>query len=648
MKEIVVIAPFNSMVEITRELVENKKWENIDVVEGDLINVDNLAQMAIDGGAKILISRGGIYERIKATFEIPVVEVKVTAYDLIESFYEVKHAVSDNKVAVIGYANVIAGARIIAGIMGFNASCFEIKSRNEIVPEVDHQIAKGIRVFIGDGNVGRVIETRNNCRFVFVRSGQQAMQNALQQAQEILCASMHEKEMAQQFSTIIDSVHDGIVAVNSSGDITVFNNAAEKLTGINKLDALGNCVSDVIPQTKLLSILDSERAEIGDVQTLANKAIIATNQVPVIVDGEIKGAVATYQDITEVQNIEQKIRIRLAEKGFIAQYTFSDIVHKSNEIRECISKAKKFSNYDISVLIYGPSGVGKELFAQGIHNDSARKKSPFVAINCAALPEALIESELFGYVEGSFSGANKKGKPGVFEMAHRGTIFLDEISELPLLLQGRLLRVLQEKQVMRLGDSKLIPVDVRIICASNRDLLSLVRKKQFRRDLYYRIATLNLFIPSLNNRKNDIELLSKYFVKQFGKRYRNTDMSITDDAIKYLKNYTFMGNVRELQGMIERAVVLSEDKYIKVNDFVETLNEEAWEADGEAQPAFFREQTLEDLEETYIEFIYKKTNGSLKEASEILGIGRSTLWRRVKKNRNPTSTVKKSAARAAD
>ena len=635
MKEIVVIAPFNSMAEITREVVENKRWENIDVVEGDLRNVDNLAQMAIDGGAKILISRGGLYERVKENFEIPVVEVKVTAYDLIESFYEVKQAVNDDKVAVIGYANVISGARIIAGIMGFKATCFEIKSRDDIVPEVDRQIAKGIRVFIGDGNVGRVIETKNNCRFVFVRSGQQAMQNALQQAQEILCASMQEKERAQQFSTIIDFVHDGIIAVNSQGNITVFNNAAEKLTGINKLDALGKFFSDIIPQTRLLSILDSDRAEIGDVQTLGNKTVVATNQVPVVVDGEIRGAVATYQDITEVQKVEQKIRIRMAEKGFVAQYTFSDIVHTSNEIKECINNAKKFSNYDISVLVCGPSGVGKELFAQGIHNDSKRKRSPFVAINCAALPETLIESELFGYVEGSFSGANKKGKPGVFEMAHGGTIFLDEISELPLLLQGRLLRVLQEKQVMRLGDSKVIPVDVRIICASNRDLRHLVRKNQFRRDLYYRIATLNLFVPPLNNRKNDIELLSKYFVKQFGKRYRNTTMFISDEAIEYLRNYTFMGNVRELQGMIERAVVLSEDKYIKTIDLVATPKEEDWEAESEAQPAFHRGQTLKDLEETYIDYVYNKTQGSLKESSEILGIGRSTLWRRVKKNRKP-------------
>ena len=297
-------------------------------------------------------------------------------------------------------------------------------------------------------------------------------------------ASRLQKEKAQQFATIIDFVHDGIVAIDRSGRITVFNSASEKITGYNKHKALGKKITEVIPETKLLNILETEQSEIGDIQRLDDHTVIASNRVPVIVDGEVLGAVATYQDITEVQKLEQKIRIRLSEKGFVAQYSFDGIIHESVAISDCIRTAKKFAMYDTSVLICGPSGVGKELFAQGIHNCSPRRNSPFVAINCAALPESLIESELFGYVEGSFTGATKKGKAGLFEMAHGGTILLDEISELPLLLQGRLLRVLQEKQVMRIGDNKLIPVDVRIICATNRDLRSLVSQNLFRVDLY--------------------------------------------------------------------------------------------------------------------------------------------------------------------
>jgi PAS domain S-box-containing protein len=441
-----------------------------------------------------------------------------------------------------------------------------------------------------------------------------------------LYASRLEKEKAQQFATIIDFVHDGIVAIDNSGLITVFNSASEKITGHAKQEVLGRRINEVMPETRLLSVLETERPETGDIQMLDNQTVIAANRLPVIVDGEVRGAVATYQDITEVQKLEQKIRIRLSEKGFVAQHNFTSIVHKSAAISECIKVAKKFAKYETSVLICGPSGVGKELFAQSIHNSSPRKSSPFVAINCAALPENLIESELFGYVEGAFTGAARKGKAGLFEMAHGGTIFLDEISELPLLLQGRLLRVLQEKQIMRIGDNKLIPVDVRIICSTNRNLRCLVRQNQFRGDLYFRVAILTLFIPPLDERVDDIELLSTSFVDEFGFRYRKCRMTLAPDAIEYLRSYEFAGNVRELQGMIERAVVVCEGKTIGLADL--KVSQSAMP--DECSSPFAKGQTLKDLEEEYIEYVYKKTNGSIKECSAILGIDRTTLWRRIR------------------
>jgi transcriptional regulator with PAS, ATPase and Fis domain len=256
-----------------------------------------------------------------------------------------------------------------------------------------------------------------------------------------------------------------------------------------------------------------------------------------------------------------------------------------------------------------------------------------VAINCAALPESLIESELFGYVEGAFTGAAKKGKAGLFEMAHGGTIFLDEISELPLLLQGRLLRVLQEKQVMRIGDNKLIPVDVRIVCATNRDLRSLVSQNLFRVDLYFRIAILGLFIPPLSERVEDIELLSKYFAEEYGRRYRKGRITLSKDAQDYLRGYSYEGNVRELQSMIERAVVVCEGKNISARDLMVTPGNASTAQNRGCSFSFSKVQTLKNLEDEYIEFIYKKTNGSIKECSAILGIDRTTLWRRIKEKR---------------
>ncbi len=629
MKEIVVIAPVNFMNEPTRLLIAGNGYNNVELLEGERRSGIELTRLAIAGGAKVIISRGGTYEMIKSEFDIPVVEVKVTAFDLIESFKAVLQTGRNGPIGVIGYRNVIAGAPVIAEVMGLQALCFEITDKRGIPAEVERQIAQGVRVFMGDGNVVGAV-AKHGCRSVLVQSGSQAMQNAIEQAKGIIYAAQQEKEKAQRFSTIIDFVHDGIIAVDTAGCITVFNTAAQKMTGFSRHEALGRRITDIIPDMRLLKVLETAKSELGDIQRLDEQTVIATNRIPVVVDGEVRGAVATYQDISEVQRLEQAIRIRLSEKGFVAQYTFSDIVHQSAAIAECIRTAQKFARYDTSVLICGPSGVGKEFFAQGIHNASQRRHSPFVAINCAALPEALIESELFGYVEGSFTGAAKKGKPGLFEMAHGGTIFLDEISELPLILQGRLLRVLQEKQVMRIGDNKLIPVDVRVVCATNRDLRNLVNHQQFRSDLYFRIAILNLYVPALNERSEDIALLSAHFVEVFGYRYRKGRMTLSPGGLDYLRKYRYDGNVRELQGMIERAVVICEGKSISRDDLlVESQAEPAqtMTGDGEAFPAG---QSLRAVEDWYIQQTLRKAKGSVKECSAILGIDRTTLWRRIK------------------
>ena len=631
MKEIVVVAPFSSMSEVTRRVVAENGFTNVDLLEANPENVLELTRLAIDSGAKVIVTRGGFYELIKIEFDIPVVEIKVTAFDLIEIFKEVKQSAETGLIGVIGYRNVIYGAEIIAEVMGLRTVCFEITNNSDYAAEVERQIRQGIRLFVGDNNVKAAVE-KPNCKAFLVPSGSQAMLTAVQQAKDILYASRLQKEKAQQFATIIDFVHDGIIAIDNQGRVTVFNSASEKITGFSKQEALGKQITEIIPETRLLNVLETMRPEIGDIQQLENQTIIATSRTAVVVDGEVRGAVATYQDITDVQKLEQKIRVKLAEKGFVAQYDFSDVIHKSDVVAECIRAAQKFAQYDTSVLIFGPSGVGKELFAQGIHNTSTRRNSPFVAINCAALPETLIESELFGYVEGSFTGAAKKGKAGLFEMAHGGTLFLDEISELPILLQGRLLRVLQEKQVMRIGDDKLIPVDVRIICATNRDLTSLVNQNQFRSDLFFRVAILSLYIPPLNERIEDIELLAMHFIKDFAGRYRKGRMSLDPEAISYLRSRTYKGNIRELRGMIERAVVISEGRIIGVDDLAVMPCAEAPVTAARERFAFSEALSLKDLEDDYIEYVYTRTNGSLKESSAILGIGRTTLWRRIKEH----------------
>ena len=631
MKEIVVVTPFSSMAEVTRRVIAENGYVNVDLLEAEPGNVLQRARQAVDGGAKVIVSRGGFYELIRSEFDIPAVEVKVTAFDLIDAFSKARDGGCAEPVGVVGFGNVIYGADIIARVMNLPAVCCEITKNSDVVAEVERLLGLGIRTFVGDNNA-KMAASRANCRAYLVHSGSQAMQIAIQQAKDILYASRLQKEKAQQFATIIDFVRDGIIAIDRQGSVTVFNRASEKITGFGRQDAMGRRITEIIAETRLLSVLESEQPVIGDIQTLENGTVVATNRIPVVVDGEVRGAVATYQDITDVQRLEQKIRIKLAERGFVAQYGFADIIHRSEAMAECIRAAQKFARYDTSVLIFGPSGVGKELFAQGIHSGSGRRNAPFVAINCAALPETLIESELFGYAEGSFTGAVRKGKAGLFEMAHGGTIFLDEISELPLLLQGRLLRVLQERQVMRLGDNKLIPVDVRIVCATNRDLRGLVDSGQFRGDLYFRIAILSLYVPPLNDRVEDVELLSAHFLKEFSGRYRKGPMRFSPEAIDYLCRYDFKGNVRELRGMVERAVVVAEDSAIGIADLegMPRLAGQPSDAGDSAERLFREDMTLKDMEEAYIGHVFRKTGGSIKASSAILGVGRTTLWRKVR------------------
>jgi transcriptional regulator with PAS, ATPase and Fis domain len=358
---------------------------------------------------------------------------------------------------------------------------------------------------------------------------------------------------------------------------------------------------------------------------------LTLNHIPIIVGDAYTGSIVTFQEISKIQSLEQKIRIKLSEKGFVAKYHFEDIVYRSDVMKVCIERARTFGSYDSSVLITGPSGVGKELFAQSIHNSGMRAEGPFVPINCAALPPSLIESELFGYVEGAFTGAKKGGKIGLFEMAHGGTIFLDEISEMPMDLQGRLLRVIQEREVMRIGGDSVVPVDVRIICATNQALREQVKQHKFRRDLLFRINILSLKIPALHERREDIPELTDQFMEFFRMKYAKERMVLSEDALTYLMHYHYEGNVRELQGMIERAVIVCEDGIIRSSHIVESQQDLPQSQLGAV--FYSAEPTLHELEENYIKFIMDKYDHSTSKVCEVLEIDRTTLWRKRKKQK---------------
>ncbi|MDR7871525.1 MAG: sigma 54-interacting transcriptional regulator [Tissierellaceae bacterium] len=630
MKDIVIIAPYKDLYILCKEIIEKNSYDDIDVLEGVLSPGLAMAQSAIDKGAKIIISRGGTYKLIKEKLSIPVLEMSISSFDLLRGFKNVKGY--NGKIGVVGYGNIIHGSEVAAELLDLDITKIEIENDENAESIFKPFVDEGIDLFIGD-TVAKSLSDKFNCKSYVIESGEDSILSSIKDARRVLMLSKIEQEKAEQMKTITDFVNDGIISIDENEKIVLINNTAKKLFNIED-NCLGEPVRDVVPQTKLHEVLKTGKAQLGELQELG-LSTITTNRVPIIVNGKINGVVATFNDVTELQKLERSVRIKLSKKGFIAKYTFDDIIYSSDIMEESITKAKRYSPYDSPILINGKTGVGKELFAQGIHNYSNRSKGPFVAINCAALPPNLIESELFGYVEGAFTGANKNGKAGLFELAHAGTIFLDEISELPLELQGRLLRVLQEKEVMRIGDDKVIPIDVRILCATNKDLKKLIDDGKFREDLYYRINILSLRIPSLNERIEDMIVLTEYFVKKYSEKYNKRIKYINESLFEYLSQYDFKGNIRELEGIIERCVVLSTDEKLDWthidNSDVYTDNIEA-EINKPEAPFFSidKEMSLEELNKQYIKHIIDDNDGVINESANVLGINRSTLWRKLK------------------
>jgi propionate catabolism operon transcriptional regulator len=365
-----------------------------------------------------------------------------------------------------------------------------------------------------------------------------------------------------------------------------------------------------------------------ELQAIRGQQILVSQQ-PIQVDSQPFGVLFTFQNAEAIRKSEHKIRTELHRKGLVAKYRFENIVTQNTHMLQLVEKAKRFSLVDSPILLLGETGTGKELFAQSIHNASPRCKEPFVAVNCAALPEQLLESELFGYSEGAFTGASKGGKIGLFELAHKGTLFLDEIGEIPLVLQAKLLRVLQEKEVRKIGADMVVPVNVRVVSAANSNIIEKVKTGKFRLDLFYRISLLNIQILPLRERKDDIGLLFSHFVRQYSLKNNHGFPVISDEAFDELKRFFWPGNVRELRNAAERLAILNRAELVG-RDEIEQLDIGATSLYAEdVVPVQRRKKAEENVslpEDLYRDFI---ASGLSRDAfARKIGVSRTTLWRR--------------------
>jgi transcriptional regulator with PAS, ATPase and Fis domain len=624
-----LVAPYHGLAVIAHEIAKklDRRAIRLDIIEA--AGVHALERLHFD--ADVVISRGVSAMALRSILpaHVPLVELKVSGYDVLRALNHCRRRYKGSLVSVIGSRNMVEGAQSVADILEIELQYCPTAGEEDAAASLDDCIRNGAEVVIGGAFVCGLAKTRgiNAC---LIESGREAVLLAIEEASRVASVALEERVVAERVRTIMDVIDEGIVAVDEMGAVNMWNAAASRIFGdLDPPLRAGRPLREVLPQLDMDAAVRGGRRVTGAVQAVGRTDIVA-NVYPLAIDGKVLGGVLTFQEAERVQEFEGRIRASLRAKGHEAKYTFDDLASESEALDAVIVKAKKFARADVNVLIFGETGTGKEIFAQSMHNASPRRKGPFVAVNCAALAETLLESELFGYVAGAFTGASKSGKAGLFETAHKGTIFLDEISEIPPRLQSKLLRVLQEQEIMRIGDSKIIPVDVRVFAATNRSLENLVGKGRFRQDLLYRLDVLEIGIPPLRERPEDVRFLARQFLDEYGRRLIGRPMTISQSALTVLAGHDWPGNVRELRNICERASVLAETAEISQDVIVQALGVQARPRAPvpAARPSAPRPTgTIRELSARAIEAALAAAKGNKSEAARALGIGRSTLWR---------------------
>ncbi|MBE6907780.1 MAG: AAA family ATPase [Ruminococcaceae bacterium] len=593
-----------------------------------------------EGRFDVVIARGYTALKIQKLYPAqPFVELSISGYDIVQAIARCTEQYHPKKIAICGFFSELYEVEEIARLFHVEAKVYLTKSHTELDATLRSAKNSGCEAVIGGYFIAQAAKTLGMHATV-IRAGEDNLLHAVNAAISMADSMRAERVRAETYKTIIYASRDGVLFVDDQGVIQVRNHVVRDMLGGN-VSLLYRPLSEKLPflcQT-YRRVLKTGQAEQNELHKLGGgRLTVACSFSPVIVHQSVSGVVITVSDITVIQELEGQIRRKLSSKGLYAKYTFDDILHKSKVMDETIRIAKRYAATSSNIIIVGETGTGKELFAQSIHNASPRRRGPFVAVNCAALPENLLESELFGYVEGAFTGSGKGGKIGLFEQAHNGTIFLDEIGEISLSMQIKLLRVLQEHEIRRLGDDKVVSVSVRVITATNKNLREMVRQGLFRHDLLYRLDVLRVFLPPLRERAGDAALLFQNQLRQLAQENNMPAPQIEKGALAALHGYPFEGNVRELCNLAERVFVRCENNCVACGDVQKALHIEDVPVPRlipEKKPGPVISAGGSDAgEEELIRRALEQSGYNRSRAAVLLGCDRTTLWRKMQKYPN--------------
>lgn len=631
MIKILVVVPYEELYAPVRGYLASIETRDFIVELEHFIGTGDLVIRRPD--ADIVVARGITGKAIaRENPRVHLVEISITAGDLIAALWKCRGDAGKRGVGVILPDTGICDPEQLKDLTGIPIRFRKAQNEAELYAAIDELTSLGIETLIGGLTLCRRCEDLG-IGYVHIKSGNEAMTRALNDAVAAAKSLNRERTRANLVTTVLNNAEDAMFAVNREGSVIAANAQASAFFLHDRAMSLeGLKIADLSSDGEWESIF-AVQSNSEALRTIGGQLVLMKT-APITVDSENVGVLVTLRNVEAIRETEQKIRKELSKKGLVAHYHFGSIVCENGLMKSLIANSHKYSQVDSSVLIVGETGTGKELFAQSIHNASRRSSHPFVAVNCAALPEPLLESELFGYTEGAFSGAARGGRIGLFELAHKGTIFLDEIGEMPLSLQAKILRVLQEREIRRIGGDAVVPVDVRIISATNINIQDRIRNGQFRQDLYYRIDLLNINIPPLRRRPEDIELLFRHFVRSYALESGRPVPRIDPAVIPFLKSYSWPGNIRELRNFSERMVILNESGTIDrsaVNTVYAMGDESFPEKEAEAETAAPQPLRAED-EALVREFLDSGMGHG--EFAQAKGISRTTLWRKVKARKN--------------